>query len=345
MRRLSTPTITIALIGFTFGILYRYLADDPNQSNIPNYLRSGLHGVGVAATGWAAHLFFNSRASGWLRKWPLAAEIIVRAIAMTLAVSAATTLLQVVLYGQRLHWHWFTAQLPRIVVLALSLSFLFAAVFELVRLVGGRVLINIILGRYRHPTREKRVLMFLDLAGSTSLAEALGEIRMQELLTRFFFDIDAPIAAHAGEVHAYVGDEVIVTWPLTSRVSAERCIECFFAIEDRIAEMAHSYEMEFGSVPRFRAGVHAGPVVISECGNSRRQIAYFGDTMNVTQRIQEHCKAVGRNLLVSGGLTSYLSSSTHVQIEALGNVILRGRMAAVEVFAVGRPKSGARSLC
>jgi hypothetical protein len=44
MRRLSTPTITIALIGFTFGILYRYLADDPNQSNIPNYLRSGLHG-------------------------------------------------------------------------------------------------------------------------------------------------------------------------------------------------------------------------------------------------------------------------------------------------------------
>jgi adenylate cyclase len=39
---------------------------------------------------------------------------------------------------------------------------------------------------------------------------------MQELLTRFFFDIDGPIVGHGGEVHAYVGDEVIVTWPLTA---------------------------------------------------------------------------------------------------------------------------------
>ena len=50
-------------------------------------------------------------------------------------------------------------------------------------------------------------MMFLDLTGSTSLAEALGEVRMQDLLMRFFFDIDEPIVAHGGEVHAYVGDE------------------------------------------------------------------------------------------------------------------------------------------
>jgi hypothetical protein len=35
-------------------------------------------------------------------------------------------------------------------------------------------------------------------------------------------------------------------------------------------------------------------VVISECGDSHRQIAYFGDTLNVTARLQEHCKEVGR---------------------------------------------------
>jgi hypothetical protein len=37
-------------------------------------------------------------------------------------------------------------------------------------------------------------------------------------------------------VHAYVGDEVIVTWPLTGAVSAESCIDCFFAVADRIGE-------------------------------------------------------------------------------------------------------------
>src|SRR6185503_9770439 len=126
-----------------------------------------------------------------------------------------------------------------------------------------------------HP--EERVLMFLDLSGSTSLAEALGDVRMQELLTRFFFDIDGPIVAHGGEVHAYVGDEVIVTWPLTPRVSAGCCIDCFFAVTDRVAENAQSYLQRFGSVPQFRAALHAGPVVISECGDSHRQIAFFGD--------------------------------------------------------------------
>jgi adenylate cyclase len=343
MRRLSTPTIIVAIAGLTFGLAYRYLADNPSEGSIANYVRSGLHGIGIAATGWGAHLYFNSRSSAWLRKWPLVAEIISRAVAMAAAVSTAAAVLQMVLYDQWLESTWLVEELPRIVVLAFAISVLFGAVFELTRLIGGRVLLNIILGRYRHPTREERVLMFLDLAGSTSLAEALGEVRMQELLTRFFFDIDEPIVTYAGEVHAYVGDEVIVTWPLTGQVSAGRCFECFFAIEDRIAEMADSYQLEFGSVPRFRAALHAGPVVVSECGNSRRQIAYFGDTLNVTQRLQEYCKEVGRPLLVSADLLNRVRPAFDLQVEALGRAQLRGRSAAVEVFAIERGKRATRS--
>jgi class 3 adenylate cyclase len=343
MRRLSTPTIIIAIIGLTCGLAFRYLVDNPTEGSIVNYVRSGLHGIGISATGWGTHLYLNSRSSGWLRKWPLVAEILLRAVAMAAAVSTAAAILQMLLYDQRLESTWLVVELPRIVVLAFAISVLFGAVFELTRLIGGRVLLNIILGKYRHPTREERVLMFLDLAGSTSLAEALGEVRMQELLTRFFFDIDEPIVAYAGEVHAYVGDEVIVTWPLTAQVSTGRCFECFFAIEDRIAETADSYRREFGSIPRFRAALHAGPVVISECGNSRRQIAYFGDTLNVTQRLQEHCKSVGRTLLVSADLLSRIRPSSDLQIEALGTTKLRGRSTAVEVFAIERGTPEARS--
>ena len=87
-------------------------------------------------------------------------------------------------------------------------------------------------------------------------------------------------------------------------MSGGRCIDCFFAIADAIAEKADSYRQEFGMVPGFRAGLHAGAVVISECGSSRRQLAYFGDTVNVTARLQEHCKEAGRNLLVSADLLS-----------------------------------------
>jgi class 3 adenylate cyclase len=240
-----------------------------------------------------------------------------------------------------LYWHgietfWLGEQFPKIVAAAFVGALLVGVIFELTRLVGSRVLFNVALGRYRVPVREERVLMFLDLAGSTSLAEAMGELRVQNLLTRFFYDIDAAITAHGGEVHAYVGDEVIVTWPLDERMSGGRCIDCFFAIADTIAEKADSYRSEFGMVPGFRAGLHAGAVVISECGSSRRQLAYFGDTVNVTARLQEYCKSAGRNLLVSADLLSHMRPNPDLVVEPLGPAQLRGRAAAIEVFAVQR---------
>jgi class 3 adenylate cyclase len=79
-------------------------------------------------------------------------------------------------------------------------------------------------------------------------------------------------------------------------------------------------------------------LVISECGDSHRQITFFGDTLNVTARLQEYCKQVGRPLLVSADLLSRVRPGPDLRVEPLGGVTLRGRVAAVEVFAVERGK-------
>jgi class 3 adenylate cyclase len=336
MRRSIVPWIVLAVVGLLAGAAYRYFADDSAEATLANYLRSGFHGMGLALCGWAVHLYFTSRSSQWVRRWPLVVEIAVQAVVMAIVVATVAMGLQAALYGNRIEAAWLIAGFPRIVGVAFVMSVLIGAAFELTRLVGSRVLFNVILGRYRRPTQEKRVLLFLDLVGSTSLAESMGELRMHDLLTRFFYDIDEAILAHGGEVHAYVGDEVIVTWRLAARVSERRYLECFFAIQDRIAEQADLYRREFGLVPNFRAGLHAGSVVISECGDSRRQVAYFGDTMNVAARLQEHCKEVGRALLVSADLLRLVRPGSNLVVEALGPTQLRGRAAAVEVFAVAR---------
>jgi adenylate cyclase len=60
-------------------------------------------------------------------------------------------------------------------------------------------------------------------------------------------------------VYAYVGDEVIVTWPLSDEPWRNaRPFHCFFAAADLIANLAPTYLQEFGVGPRFRACVHAG---------------------------------------------------------------------------------------
>jgi len=219
MRRAITPTIVFALVGLLMGMGYRYFADLAIEATPANYLRSGLHGVGVTLAGWGVHLYFTSRRSEWVSRWPLLTDLAVRSATMAFAVAVVALGLEAVLYGHRIEAHWLFDTFPRIVGLCFFALLLAGAAYELIRLVGSRVLFNVALGRYRNPTREARVLMFLDLAGSTSLAEAMGELRVQNLLTRFFYDIDDAIVAHGGEVHAYVGDEVIVTWPLDKKMS------------------------------------------------------------------------------------------------------------------------------
>jgi len=356
MRRYLTPLIVLALAGFLFGGLYRHFFDPADEETIVYYLRSGVHGAALLISGWAVHVYFTSRSSAWVRRWPLAVELVIRSAAMAIVVAAVAITLEVILYGYgrghggRIELFWLVGDFPRIMGVSFVGAILIAVVYELTRLIGIRVLFNTFLGRYRRPTREERILLFLDLAGSTRLAEQMGELRVQDLLTRFFYDIDGAITDHGGEVHAYVGDEVIVTWRVTQRVSPgkpqRRCLDCFFAIQDRIAARADQYRREFGLVPDFRAGLHAGPVVISECGDSHRQVAFFGDTVNVAARLQAYCKEAGRSLLVSGDLLRLLDPGQDLVVEGvivegfvfenLGPVQLRGRAAPVEVFAVER---------
>ncbi len=177
--------------------------------------------------------------------------------------------------------------------------------------------------------------MFLDLANSTRLAEAMGELRVHDLITRFFFDIDEPIGDFGGRVHAYVGDEAIVTWPVTDDPALNaRCVACFFAILRKIASLAPDYEAEFGVAPAFRAGIHAGAVVVSECGDAKRQLAYFGDTMNVAARLCEFCKATKRPLVISGDLARLMALPDHLMVGEAESIEVRGRQERVEAHGV-----------
>jgi len=335
MRRTVMPVIVLAVFGLLVGGLFRYAFDESDEASVANYLRSALEGAAMSVIVWAAHLYLTAR-GGWLRRRPLVVELIARSVILAVIAAVAAMALEVILYGHGIEAKWIRDTFLKIIGVSLLLSIPITTIYELVRMIGGRTLLDVVLGRYRRPVREQRVLLFLDLVGSTTLAETMGELRVQELLTRFFFDIDAAIVAHGGEVHAYVGDEVIVTWPVDGGRPSRRYLDCVFAIEDRLAQRAEHYRKEFGVVPAFRAGMHAGPVVISECGDSRRQIAYFGDTVNVTARLQQHCKEVGRPLLISGELLRLLPPGNDLDITPLGSTQLRGRTAPVEIFSVAR---------
>jgi class 3 adenylate cyclase len=335
--RLLAPFLVIGLI---VGVAYRSLIDDPATRDLANYLRSGLHGVGIALTAWIVQTEFASRTQSGLgsalRRLPVLGELAIRSLVITAALIIVGVLLQLALYAEslRLHWfnsNWLSTTLPRIVVIGFVISMFVGALTETARLLGRRMLTSVLLGTYHRPVSEQLIVMFLDIAGSTQLAEEMGELRVHDLITRFFFDIDEPISDHGGSVHAYVGDEVIVTWPVTDDpVRNSRCLSCFSAIERKMARVADTYDREFGAVPSFRAGVHAGSVIVSECGDAKRQLAYFGDTMNVAARLCEYCKASNKRLVVSGYLLHQAKLPTALGVGNCESIALRGRRERVE---------------
>ncbi len=217
-----------------------------------------------------------------------------------------------------------------------ALAFVIMLGTQVTRMIGGRVLGNVMLGRYHAPRHEDRVFLFIDLEGSTALAQTLGDVGVQRLLTRFFFDISEPVSRHGGEIHAYVGDEAIITWPLGRALRNADCVRCLFAIERAMADRADAYRASFGVVPQFRAGLHGGPIVVSECGDAKRAIVYFGDTINTAARLEQRAKESSHRFLASAWLLEQIDLPSTVRADALGDVALRGRAMPTAVYALSR---------
>ena len=185
-------------------------------------------------------------------------------------------------------------------------------------LLGPGVLFAFAAGRYHNPRIEERALLFIDMRGSTAVAERLGELHYLRLLNRFVGDISYAVAEAGGGIHKYVGDEVIATWRLTPGANPPACISAAFAALDRVAAQGPAYECEFGVVPEFRAGLHCGPVAVGELGSLRREIALIGDTMNTAARILEACRDNDKRVLASAALLERIAAASRRQAPQAG---------------------------
>ncbi len=225
-----------------------------------------------------------------------------------------------------------------IVALAVNVIFVLRAVL------GTGVLAALVLGRYNRPRRQERIVLFLDLVGSTRLAERLGDAEFHNFLNLVFYDLTEPVLETGGRIYRYVGDEMIVTWRLRAGLRDAACIACVFAMDQALAERAPDYLRRFGERPRVRAALHAGPLVVGEMGDVRREIVLLGDTMNTAARIEEACRSTGHDYIASGTVVRALDALPEgVLAIDLGVTALRGKAGSLELFALQRSASGAET--
>jgi adenylate cyclase len=200
-------------------------------------------------------------------------------------------------------------------------------------LIGGRVLANVLLGRYYRPRQEERLFILLDVIGSTPLSVRLGDERFHELLSAVFFDVDAPITELGGEIYEYVGDAVIASWYLKKGSEERRAIEAVFAARDAVRRRSEWYRQKFGDVPGLRAVLHRGSVVAGECGDSKRQIVYRGETLNTLARLEGLAKTLQKDVIASD-LGNGLMLPLGIRSEDLGEHELKGLPAPLRIISL-----------
>ena len=275
-----------------------------------------------------------SRYGAVVRRMYFLKVIAVKAFVLTTIVILAGFVSQAVFLGKFDFNFLLSSDFYQVVSIVILVATILLAITQIVRIIGARTLVNFILGRYHQPVHEDTIFLFLDLADSTALTERLGDLGVQTMITQFFFDISEPIIEYGGEIHRYVGDQVVITWPLKDPEANIRAIECYFAIVQRVEEKSEKYQQEFDTIPRFRVGLHGGPVVISECGDQKQEISYFGDTINTAARIEGHCKTLDCPLLISSELLQHMKLPANYQIQPKHSVQLRGRETKTELFTI-----------
>lgn len=203
-------------------------------------------------------------------------------------------------------------------------------------LLGRRVFVSLITGRYRNPVEEERVFLFIDLVDSVSYAEARGDRETLKLLAALYAMMDPHVRRHGGAVDDYIGDAAMITWPLEKGLKRAACIHCIFDILADIARHEARWQRRHGRVPRLRAALHAGPVVTGEVGIDHRKITYFGNTVNIASRLEHLAKELNERIVISADLLDRLTLPAGMHAADLGAHVVKGRARPLVLFGLSR---------
>ena len=134
------------------------------------------------------------------------------------------------------------------------------------------------------PTERRHVsVLFADLVGFTTLAEARDPEEVRELLSKYFETSRRLITRLGGVVEKFIGDAVMAVWgtPVAREDDAERAVRAALGLVEAVTALG----IEAGSPTlKARAGVLTGEAVVTLGATGQGMVA--GDLVNTASRVQ-----------------------------------------------------------
>lgn len=187
-----------------------------------------------------------------------------------------------------------------------------------------------------HPGKERYVVsMFVDMRGSTKLAEQLLPFDTVFIINRFLTAVSQAVVECGGQPNQFVGDGQLALFGLsaTPQTACRQAIEAAARIAVHVDALNEFLGDDVPEPLRFGIGIHGGEVIIGDIGSQQHTVfTALGDSVNVAARLQDMTKALSCEVVLSQDIlkTGAMPAGDLPQAE----VPIRGRVEPLVVYTV-----------
>jgi adenylate cyclase len=169
-------------------------------------------------------------------------------------------------------------------------------------------------------------VLFIDLVGSTQLAESRSPQEVAQVLNDFFRIVVEAVDENQGLINKFAGDAALAIFgvPLRSNEPAAAALATARALGTQLRRLP----VDFG------IGVSAGRVFAGNIGaENRYEYTVIGDAVNEAARLADLAKTADRRILCSAAAIDRSDEDERAQWAECYSTVLRGRSEATHVSA------------
>jgi adenylate cyclase len=194
-------------------------------------------------------------------------------------------------------------------------------------------------GHASNPTRigQERYLvnMFVDMRGSTRMAEKRLPFDTVFIVNRFLGAVSQAVLESGGMPNQFVGDGMLALFGLstTRQEACRQALRAAAMIAANVDELNKFLEHDLREPIRFGIGINGGEVIVGDIGYRDHMVfTALGDAVNVAARLQDMTKILSCEVVVSDEVRAAAGLSADVLPQH--DVEIRGRNEPMIVRAV-----------
>ncbi len=181
--------------------------------------------------------------------------------------------------------------------------------------------------------RRRLTIYFSDIAGFTSISEAMEPEQLVEHLGEYLQALSEQIQATGGTVDKYIGDAIMAFWGAPQEMPENALAACRAAIRNQqiLAQLREKWKVEGKPAFFARIGINTGEVVVGNIGSAARlNYTVIGDAVNLASRLEGLNKYYGTATMISEA--TYEEAKAHIIARPLDWVSVKGKKNGVLVY-------------